>query len=522
MRVEHPLQWKCVAKKVPLGGVAALLCLISARVPAQIAVQEWVQRYSSSGSGLDQPSAIAVDGSGNVIVTGRSKGAGGYDYVTLKYSAAGVPLWTNRYSGQTDEQPAAVAVDASDDVVVTGFFSAYGASAYGTIKYSRSGVPLWTNRYYGPGNFDYATAVALDHSGNVFVTGSSGDEDYALYHNLDGATIKYSSAGVPLWTNRYNGDRSTYPTAIAVDGNGDVIVTGYTIDANRNSSGSATIKYSGAGAPLWTNRNLRYTAKALAVDGNTNVFVAGYWYNVDPDYTTIAYSSAGVPLWTNRYNGVDNRSDSATSVAVDRSGSVFVTGSSYSFANGDDYATIKYSDAGVPLWTNLYSGPGSGSDKAVALAVDGNGDVIVTGYSLGSSSSNDIATVKYSGAGVPLWTNRYNGPANSDDRATALSVDGSGNIYVTGYSTGSGTGYDYVTIKYSSAGVPLLTIARTTTNTLAVSWPSPGTDFTLQQNTNAATTNWTLISSPASDDGTNKTVIVDPAEGNIFYRLARP
>src|SRR5882724_8238257 len=284
MKAQHPPQWKCAARKVALGGGAAtLLCLLSACVSAQTSVQEWVQRYSSSGSEVDQASALAVDDSGNVIVTGRSKGAGGSDYLTLKYSSAGVPLWTNRYNGplQMDEQPAAVAVDASGDVVVTGFFSSYGTSAYGTIKYSGSGVPLWTNRYYGPGNFDYATAVAVDHSGNVFVTGSSGDEYFNLYYDLDCATIKYSSAGVPLWTNRYNGDRSTYPTAIAVDGNGEVIVTGYLINANRSSSGSATIKYSGEGVPLWTNRNLRYSAEALAVDANTNVFVTGYWYNVD-------------------------------------------------------------------------------------------------------------------------------------------------------------------------------------------------------------------------------------------------
>ena len=70
----------------------------------------------------------------------------------------------------------------------------------------------------------------------------------------------------------------------------------------------------------------------------------------------------------------------------------------------------------MPLWTNRYNGPGNGNDYATAVAVDGSGNVFVTGYSHGSSGSYyDYATIAYSGAGVPLWTNRYNGPGNSDD-----------------------------------------------------------------------------------------------------------
>src|SRR6266478_5455730 len=77
---------------------------------------------------------------------------------------------------------------------------------------------------------------------------------------------------------------------------------------------------------------------------------------------------------------------------------------------------------GMALWTNRYDGPGNGEDKAIAVAVNGSGNVIVTGSSYGGASSNDYATIKYSGAGVALWTNRYNGPGKGDDQATALAV----------------------------------------------------------------------------------------------------
>jgi hypothetical protein len=178
------------------------------------------------------------------------------------------------------------------------------------------------------------------------------------------------------------------------------------------------------------------------------------------------------------------------------------------------------------LWTNRYHGEWNRQDIAVGVAVDGSDNVIVTGTSAWSRW-HDYATIKYSSAGVPLWTNRFDGSGNINDRAKAVAVDRSGNVFVTGalwrgipsdfYSPS-----DYVTIKYPSAGGPMLAIARTTTNTLALSWPSPAADFALQQNTNVATTNWVPVGNTPADDGTNKTVIVDPPDGNKFYRLFRP
>jgi hypothetical protein len=305
-----------------------------------------------------------------------------------------------------------------------------------------------------------------------------------------------------------------------------VVVTGNSYDSN-GWSDYATIKYSSTGVPLWTNRyngpgNQADYANGLAVDKAGAVFVTGNsWRGVSGyDFATIKYSSAGVPLWTNRYNGSGN-GDGA--IAVDGSGNVFVTGSSSVRGGGSDYVTIKYSSAGIPLWTNCYNGVSHGYATARGIAVDGSGNVFVTGYSSsGAVVSSDYVTIKYSSAGVPLWTNAYNGPANGEDACHAVALDRSGNAIVTGYSTGSGAGYDYVTIKYSSAGAPFLTIARTTTNTVAVSWPSPAADFTLQQNTNVASTNWTPVGTTPADDGTNKTVIVDPPEGDKFYRLFHP
>jgi len=72
-------------------------------------------------------------------------------------------------------------------------------------------------------------------------------------------------------------------------------------------------------------------------------------------------------------------------------------------------------------------------------------------------------------------------------------------------------------------GAPLLSILRTTTNTVAVSWPSPSTGWTLQQNTNnVSSVNWSNVTATIQDDGTTKTLIVNPPTGNRFYRLKMP
>jgi uncharacterized delta-60 repeat protein len=358
----------------------------------------WTNRYNGPGNDDDVAWAIAVDGSNNVILTGHSfASAHNADYATIKYSSDGVPLWTNRYNGPENcsDYARGIAMDGSNNVIVTGFSARRLAGPYNrdyvTIKYSLDGLPLWTNRYNGPGDDnDQAIGVAVDHDNNVIVTGesrgSSGYEDYA--------TVKYSSEGIALWTNRYNGLGNGWDgaSAVTVDGSNNVIVTGYSADSSGYFD-CATIKYSSDGTPLWTNRyngpgNGTPIASGVTVDGGNNVIVTG-------SAATIKYSSEGVPLWTNLNSG--------STLAVDGSNNVIVAGSSGPYTNSD-YTTIKYSSEGKPLWTTHYNGPGNGNDNATALALDRSDNVIVTGSSSGGSSSNDFAVIKYICVPEPVLT----------------------------------------------------------------------------------------------------------------------
>jgi uncharacterized delta-60 repeat protein len=165
-----------------------------------------------------------------------------------------------------------------------------------------------------------------------------------------------------------------------------------------------------------------------------------------------------VPIqeWVARYNGPNVPSNNtANKVAVDSSGSVYVTGQSAGIGTGYDYATIKYDTNGNELWVARYNGPGNSSDVAYAIAVDSFGNVYVTGQSVGIGTNYDYATIKYNTNGNQVWIDRYNGPQNAIDYAYDIAIDEAGSVYVTGYSdygTATGTRCDYATLKYDTNG----------------------------------------------------------------------
>ncbi|MCH7760972.1 SBBP repeat-containing protein, partial [candidate division TA06 bacterium] len=306
---------------------------------------------------------------------------------------------------------------------------------------------LWVRRYDGPGNgSDDTYAIAVDDSGNVYVTGSS----VRSGTSWDYATIKYNSIGDTVWVRRYNhGFGNNTPYDLALDDSGNVYVTGWS-----HGSGTGidytTIKYNSSGDTVWVRRyngtgNGGDVAYDLDVDESGNVYVTGYSLtSTGSDYVTIKYNSIGDTLWVRGYNGSANYVDAARAIVVDNSGNVFVTGISE-----EDFATIKYNSNGDTVWVRKYNGPDNSYDNARDITLDEFGNIYVSGRSASTGNSWDYATVKYSSTGNLEWEIRYAGPGNREDEVSDLEVDNFGNVYVTGYSVGSGTFNDFTTIKYS-------------------------------------------------------------------------
>jgi hypothetical protein len=464
------MKTKILLKKLvpPIVALASVVVLGTSQSQVPLApppgpVQEtWVARYNGPGNLDDGGHAIAGDNSGNVYVTGGSHGSGtDLDYGTIKYNSAGAQQWVARYNGPGNgwDRAAAIAVDSSANVYATGQSLGSGTGFdYATVKYDSAGQEQWVARYNGPGNGeDDAVAIASDSSGNVYVTGVS----LGSGTGSDYATIKYDSVGQEQWVARYNGPGNGHDDAeaIAVDSSGNVYVTGRSLGSGGYFD-YATVKYDSAGQEQWVARyngpgNGHDDAEAIAVDSSGNVYVTGGSAGSDglADYATVKYDSAGQEQWVARYNG-----PRAWAIALDGPGNVYVTGESEGDRHtGIDYATIKYSSGGEEQWVARYNGSGSGYDRAEAIAIDSSGNVYVTGQSVGSRHTGfDYATVKYDAAGQQQWAARYTGAGNSGEgeEAQGIVVDGSGNVYVTGASLGSGTGYDYATIKYVQNPTP--------------------------------------------------------------------
>ncbi len=355
-------------------------------------------------------------------------------------------------------------IDAAGNVYITGStltVSFLGAADIATIKYNSNGVQQWVAYYNGPASSDssrdYGSSIAVDSAGNVYVTGMS----FGTGTNFDYITIKYNSNGVQKWIARYNSPSNSDDEAIglAVDNAGNVFVTG-TSPGSGSVSEFTTIKYDSSGAQIWIKGyigtgDVSARPAAMKLDASGNVYITGSSNHpgTSDNYATVKYNSAGVQQWGVPYFGASSFQDNANAIALDNSGNIYVTGASWGINSNLDYATIKYNSSGSQLWARRYNGPASSTDIANSMAVDSSGNVCVTGFSLGSGTSYDYATIKYNSNGDTLWVRRYDyGPGgNRDDRAFALALDNTGNVYVTGWSS-SNTFNDYATIKYNSTG----------------------------------------------------------------------
>jgi hypothetical protein len=237
------------------------------------------------------------------------------------------------------------------------------------------------------------------------------------------------------------------------------------------------VKYDASGDQSWTCEyypDMAYPGqiqiKGVAFDSSQNVYLIGNGYSTD--YQTARVSPDGEVLWT--YGGTP-AGQWATGMALDGTGDVYLTG----------YLTIKLSSlTGTATWLTDQA-----PNAAYGIALDGAANAYVTGLMiLDSATGTDWLTIKYGSGGDQLWVKTYNGPANGDDGAVAIRVAPDGSIYVTGYSANTSGGTDITTIKY----VQDPTIQPQPGGAMLLQLPGlPGSSAGLGATTNF--TNWTEL-----------------------------
>jgi sugar lactone lactonase YvrE len=352
----------------------------------------WATYYGGSAS--DFSFSNAVDGSGNVYLAGFTES-------------------TNN-----------IVTAGAFNVTYVGYFLAYLA------KFNKDGVRQW-GTYYGGTGYEQGLAVATDISGNVYLTGktasssgiaTTGAFDVTLGGGYDAFLVKFNSNGGRVWGSYIGGSGDDYGNAVTTDAAGNVYVGGNTesnsgiatagVFKTTYSSGDAFIvKFNASGVRQWGSYfGSATTVEAILVETSGNIYFAGH---------------------TSSSTGIASAGAHQTALA-----------SAYDY----DAYLAKFNSSGARLWSTYYGG--EGSDESKALALDGSGNIYMTGttnsfVNIATSGAyqtslfaslpypnSDIFLAKFNSSGVRQWGTYYGKDGN--ETAAGIGIDATGTIYVGG------------------------------------------------------------------------------------------
>ncbi|MCB9223566.1 MAG: T9SS type A sorting domain-containing protein [Crocinitomicaceae bacterium] len=348
-------------------------------------------------------------------------------------------------------------LDASGNTYVTG--SSFNGSNYDwvTIKYDPNGNELW-NMTYGGSGLDEASALAMDSNGDIVVTGTR----FVSGSDWDIAVVKYNgSTGAEMWSQIYSGSSNFDQSFdVTTDGLNNVIITGSYYFSGTDIDW-IVVEYNSSGTFQWFQgggTSNSDAGKVVATDASNNIYMAGHSQFSSGttyfDFRVVKLSAAGAVLNNSTQDAGFNGLDTPHAMKLDASGNIFVGGQGFNAPlEEEDYVLMKFNNSCVHQWTRTYSGDAEALDRINAIDVDQlSGNVFVTGRSKSLASSEDYYTIAYNTSGTELWNHRYTSSGAGFDEATDIQLSGTGFVYLTGYTYNSGSNNDYTTVKYDVSG----------------------------------------------------------------------
>ena len=415
------------------------------------------------GTGDEMGSALALDRAGNLIVAGRTASAGWVsgggdttldgpsDAFVAKFSPAGALIWSTYVGGSEADGATGVAVGDNDSIVLSGYTTSpdwaaggwdttFGGSRDGFVaKLSAAGELLWST-YLGGDENDAGNAIAVDTNGDIVVTGFTASTGWVVggwvtlqQGSADGFVVKLTSAGGHIWSTYFGGRGGDEGHGIAVDHANSIIVTGDSEPGLDEHGFPATAGWVLAGGQT-------------APLGGTDGFI-------------LKLTAGGGHDWSTYFGGDDW--DAGQSVTVDSANNILVIGATWSagwtaggwdtsLAGEGDGFVLKLSPGGAPLWSS-YLGGGESElatyDFGFGVTTDSDDSVLVTGETHAADwvaegwdttyhGNGDGFVVKLDSGGAHVWST-YLG-ASVTDSGRGIAVDAADNVFIAGYTAGYG------------------------------------------------------------------------------------
>lgn len=471
--------------------LCGMLLLNGSLVQAQTV---WTARYNGTSNSADTPTRVVTDNLGFVYVAGTSYSANtSNDFVVIKYEPDGTPseswpdvghgVGVRRYSA-VDDRLQGMAVDAQGNVVVVGIgITTTAPSRTHIVKYDSNGNQAWAVQYiYASTSF---ADVKVDAAGNIYLL------VYRLIYTAPGTgsyLVKYTPQGTFSSTWPYEGSGTgvryfpdVQPRVFDVSGSGEVAISGVRPAPGVLTAPSLQIvswKYGAPGQLLWSSildsspTPYDYpTQVASDTDGNTYVAgVSSYPVNQSGDYLLMKFGpdgqmsstwpDNGAGIGMRRYDRAGGTNDLARTMQLDGNGNMIVSGFSQR-TNGVDVLTLKYDASGSlsSEWPDQGLGAGvraysiSSINTNMSMQVDGGNNVLLAVRH--PSNLGEYRVLEYSASGVLKTLGTFNGPNAANEEPRSIALDYQGNAFVTGISSGYGTSTDIVTQGYYRNGAPV-------------------------------------------------------------------
>jgi len=410
---------------------------------------------------------LRLDSAANVLVALPEAGPQAWRFLAVKYDAAsGAEQWransgareglaTTRDSRVLGQK---IAVDAAGNTYMAG--QAFNGSSYDflVVKFDAAGQELWRAQdAVGSPRGQVLTGLAIDGSGNAYVSGVGG---------INGAsdsvvTIKYGPTGLEQWRRAALYGGTGQDSGVAVDSAGDVlVVANFGIDSQNGSS--LFVKYDAAGNELLrrtsvSTANTVFRANSMTVDANSNLAVSGIWSDLLVSRAqTIYYSAAGIEQWRAIADAATEPflPSNPIGVAADGAGNVLVAVRTYRVSGSavEKGVLIKYAPSGLEVWRASIEEPFAFALRALAL--DQSGNAFLAGVSFVNGVGPVALVLRVNADGTVAWRSVASAGDGNEFMVTNLTTDAFGNVYLAGAARGccGQVDTDFVVVKYNAAG----------------------------------------------------------------------